>query len=368
MKHTRTTATLLVLLLVAAGLPAPAVATGSAQSQDCTFPVTITDAKGTEVTIDEKPQRIVTLSPSAAQTLWAVGARERVVGISEFATYLEGTDQKEIVNTQSGGINVEKIIALEPDLVIAPGIINNETVENLRTKGITVVTSASPASIDGVAEKTTQIGRISGNCEGAAETNAWMEHNVQTVRDAVSDAESPRAMYVFYGYTVGSETFINDMMTSAGTTNIMAEAGISGYAQVNKEVVREGNPEWIVVNTGDPGIPADPAYNETIAVQENQTVTVNINYMNQPAPRSVVNAVYTIANEVHPDAMNDVETQSRDQFEITTTTATTTDEPATTTTVSTTTPAEQTTGVGAPGFGVAGALVALLAALLLLRR
>lgn len=367
MNQTRITATLLVLLVVGAGLPAPVAATGGVQSQDCSYPVTITDAQGTEVTVEEEPQRIISLNPSAAQTLWEIGAQDKVVGMSEYASYLEGADEKEIVNTQSGGINVEKIIELEPDLVIAPGTISEETVRNLRDKGITVAAFETPQSIDGVAEKTTQIGRITGHCEGAAETNDWMRSNVEQVEEAVADAEQARSMYVFYGYTVGTETFIHDMMTSAGMTNIMAEAGVSGYAQVNKEIVRDRNPEWIIVNSGDPGVPDDPAYNETIAVQEDQIVAVEIEYMNQPGPRSVVNAVHTLASEIHPDAMEGVEVQDRSEFEITTTTTTTTTTAEEPTTTTTTTP-EQTTEAESPGFGVAAGILALLAGLLLTRR
>jgi len=366
MRQTRITATLLVLLVLAAAVPAPALATDSTQSQDCTFPVTVTDAKGTEVTIESAPQAIVSLNPSAAQTLWAVGAKDKVVGISEYATYLDGADQKTIVNTASGGINVEQTIALEPDLVLAPGTIPNETIDNLRSKGLTVVAFDTPTSVDGVATKTTQIGRITGHCTGAAETNDWMRTNIETIESAVAETDHPRAMYVFYGYTVGANTFIHDAMQRAGLTNIMAQAGSSGYGQVNKEIVRERNPEWFIVNSDDPGIPSDPAYNETIAVQQNQTVTVPVHYMNQPAPRSVVEAVHRMATSVHPDATEDVEIQPRNEFQITTTTTTATSTSTATTDAQTTT--TTTTGTQTPGFGVAVGLVGLLAAFLLARR
>lgn len=366
MRQTRITATLLALLVLAAGVPAPAIAAGSTQSQNCSFPVTVTDAKGTEVTIEAEPQAIISLNPSAAQTLWEVGAKDKVVGISEYATYLDGADQKEIVNTASGGINVEKVIALQPDLVLAPGTIPNETIENLRSKGLTVVAFDAPKTIDGVATKTTQIGRITGHCTGAAEINDWMWANVDAIESAVADTDRPRAMYVFYGYTVGTNTFIHDAMQRAGLTNIMAQAGISGYGQVNKEIVRERNPQWIVVNTDDPGIPNDPAYSETIAVQQNQTITVPVHYMNQPAPRSVVHAIHTMATKVYPDATADVEIQPRSEFQITTTTTIATSTSTGSTESPTTTTA--TTGTQTPGFGVAIGLVGLLAAVLLARR
>jgi iron complex transport system substrate-binding protein len=341
----------LVVTLAAGGAVSAAEAADSSASS-CAFPVTRPDATGTAVTLAERPTRIATLSPSAAQTLWEIGARDRVVGVSEFAMYLDGAESRTLVNTASGGIQSERLVALEPDLVIAPGTISAETVATLRDRGLTVFAQETPATVEGVADATTLLGRLTGECAGAAETNAWMRANVAAVREAVADEPHPTALYVFSdGWTVGADTFISDVMTTAGTRNAVADA-VSGYARVSAEVVRERDPGWIVYNDRD-GIPDAAAYRETTAVRENQTVEVGVNYLNQPAPRSIVRAVRTIATAVHPDAVDESSYVPRSAVTATpasgsgTATATATDRP--------------TTG-DAPGFGAVVAAVALFAA------
>lgn len=357
-----------VAAVVLAGVPA-VPASAQAGGDACSFPVTRTDATGTDVTVTEQPERIVSLNPSAAQTLWEIGAKDQVVGVSQFATYLDGADEREVLDTTPGSVDVERIVALEPDLVFAPGTISEETVDNLRSNGLTVFSFESPASIESVAEKTTRFGRLTGHCEGASETNAWMRQNVENVRSAVADEERPRAMYYFSGgYTVGSETFIHDVMTTAGTENVMA-ANVSGYAQANPEVVRERDPQWLLLNSRDDDLPTTPAYRETTALRENQTVVVDVNYLNQPAPRSIVYAVRNITEVIHPEAYESAAYVSRSAVESTATTdaeasdapetAATTEAAATTATTATD---ETETSESLPGFGAALAAAAILAA------
>jgi len=356
----------LVATLVAGGVAPTAMAADSSAQRtggDCSFPVTRTDATGTAVTLTERPERIATLSPSAAQTLWDIGARDRVVGVSAFAGYLDGAASRPVVNTASGGIQSERLVALDPDLVIAPDTISNETVDTLRDQGLTVFAMDSPATIEGVADATTRLGRLTGECAGAAETNAWMHANVAVVREAVADEPRPTALYVFSdGWTVGGDTFISDVLTAAGTRNVVAGA-VSGYARVNPEVVRERDPAWIVHNSRD-GIPDGTAYRETTAVRENRTVAVNVNYLNQPAPRSIVRAVRTVAMAVHPDAVDEASYVPRSA--VTATPAAGGETAAPTAAAATTPTARPTTG-GAPGFGVVTAALGMLIVLLVAR-
>lgn len=368
----RLASTVLVLALVATLVAGGAAPTATAADStvrpaqqppgDCSFPVTRVDATGTAVTLSERPERIATLSPSAAQTLWDVGARERVVGVSEFASYLDGAASLPVVNTASGGIRSERLVALDPDLVIAPGTISTETVETLRARGLTVFALDAPATIDGVADATTRLGRLTGECAGAAETNAWMYANVAAVREAVADDPHPTALYVFSdGWTVGPDTFVGDVLTTAGTRNAVAGA-VSGYARVSPEVVSDRDPAWIVYNSRD-GIPDAAAYRETTAVQENRTVEVNVNYLNQPAPRSIVRAVRTVAMAVHPDAVGESSYVSRSAVTVTPAAGGT----AARTPTATPTPTDRRTAGGGPGFGVVTAAVGLLIALLVVR-
>jgi len=348
-------AVLAAVLTVMAMLPGAAAAPAATQ-EDCTFPVTVTDATGREVTLEEDPERVVTTNPSAAQTMWEIGAQDEVVGVSQYAAYLEGAGAKANVSG-SGGPSVERIVALEPDLVLVPNSTYGfaaERIEQIRSAGIPVYVFGQPTSIEYVVEKTRLTGRLTGNCEGADERATRMEEDVARIERAVESVERPVGLNYFFGFTSGENTFIGAIMETSGLRNGAAEAGIEGFMPINEETVVEMDPDWIVVPTSA-SVPNTEAYNSTTAVQQDQIVQVNANYLQQPAPRTV-EAMKTIVQAAHPEAYA--------QAELTTTTEATTTEATTETTA----PAETTTSGGQPGFTLGAAAAALVAALALLAR
>lgn len=350
-------ATLVIALLVAAAVTPAA---GVAQSDEaCEFPFERADATGAQVSVDEEPERVITLSPSAAQTMWEIGAREKVVGATQYAAYLEGFEAVENVSGAGQTINNEEVVALEPDLVLAPNIVQNETVRALRGANLTVYRFHAAGTIEDVKAKTRLIGRLTGECAGAGETVDWMDERLAVVDEATAGAERPTALYVFFGYTAGSETFIHEMIERAGAENGAAVAGIEGFAQISEEVVVDQNPDWLLLNSDAPRVPTGPEYNATTAVQADQVVVLDRNYISQPAPR-IVYPIQRMAKAFHPEAYaaaNATETP-------TTTQAPTTQAPTTTAAATPTTP-----GANGPGFGPLAALLAIAAlALLALRR
>ena len=345
----------------------------NAQSDACTFPYTATDATGTEVTIDADPERIVTLNPSAAQTMWEIGARDEVVGVSQYASYLDGAGEKANVSGPSGP-SVEKVVDANPDLVLVPSSsygAAEERTQQLRDQGIPVFVFGQGTSLEFVANKTELTGRLTGNCEAGTERAAEMRQSVALMEQALDDEERPVGLNVFFGYTSGSNTFIGDVMETGGLENGAAEANISGFRQINDEQVVETNPEWIVVPENSP-VPETPAYNSTTAVQEGNVVVVNTSYLQQPAPRAVI-AAETIMQAVHPEAYDEYrERRAAAESESTATTESTptTAPPETAATATPTPESPSTTATGTPGFGplVSVAAVAALAVLLARRR
>lgn len=343
---------------------------------ECSFPVEYEDVTGTTVRVETDPERVVTLAPSAAQTMWELEARDDVVGVSQFAAYLPGATEKSNISAPGfGNYDVERIVELEPDLVLAPNVVSNQTVGQLRNVGLTVVKLSAATSIEDVARKTTLIGRLTGNCEAAAETNRWMSANVDAAQNATADNDRTRVLYLTGTYTTGGETFINDMIYAAGGRNIIAEAGVNGFAPVNKEIVAERDPEWIVVTFPGTGVLEQAPYNSTTAGQEENLLVVNVNYLNQPAPRSVVFATRNMTEAFHPDAYGPSDYVSRSAVETTTTTSPTPSTTTTTTTTETTTDTTETTTTttatdpgATPGFGVIAGLVALVGVVIVVLR
>ncbi|WP_396613057.1 PGF-CTERM-anchored ABC transporter substrate-binding protein [Haloferax sp. S1W] len=351
---------LLVLATVFAGVPAPVAAAD--QAEQCSFPMTVTDATGTEVNISEDPSRIVTTNPSAAQTMWEIGAKDEVVGVSQYAMYLDGANEKTNVSGSSG-LNVEAVIGLEPDLVLVPNTsytAEPDRVEQLREAGLAVVVFETGDSLDAVANKTERIGKLTGNCEAGEKRADEMRTSIENMERALEDAERPVGLNAFFGYTSGANTFISDVMVTGGLRNGAAEANITGFAQINDELVVDMDPEYIVIPSHAPR-PSSPAYNSTTAMKEGNVIVVDANKLQQPAPRAI-EASETIMKAVHPDAYERY-------LELQNESAATTEAPQTTETPATEAPetTEQTTETGAPGFGAVVSLVALAGVALLAR-
>ncbi len=377
----RTSTTLLAVLLVltagvapaAAGGPAvgstsDALATGAsaaATSQhECSFPFTATDATGTEVTIEEPPERVTTLGPSAAQTMWEIGGKAQVVGLDQYATYLEGAESRTNVSAGGFGYSVETVVGTEADLVLAANVAPDDTIAKLREAGMTVYKFEAATSIEAVAEKTTMTGKLTGNCEGAAEANKWMMQNVETARDVTAGEDSPRALAPLgSGYVVGDETFIDSVLTAAGGENVAAR-NATGYPQLSDELILELDPEILVLQPWMEmaGLANQEPYASTTAGEQNATVVVNANYLNQPAPRSVVYATWNLTEGFHPDAFASAEWTARSEVTLETETPTPTETATPTEVVDDTEPTTETTETttDGPGFGV-GAVVAALA-------
>lgn len=350
--------------------PTAPAADAAAQGSECSFPVELTDQSGTNVTVEEEPSRVVTLNPSAAQTMWEIGAKDKVVGVTKHAMNLEGAEAKTNISAGGQTISNEKVVGLEPDLVLAPNTIDNETVQSLRDAGLTVYHFGEAGSIAGIQEKTRIIGELTGECAGAEETVDWMDAELATVDAAVEGQERPGMIYTFFGWTAGNGTFIGNLIERAGARNVAAEAGIESYQELNDEVLVDEDPDWILRNSDNDQVPKTAAYNGTTAVQEDQIVVVNYNQLNRPAPR-VIYPLVAMTKAMHPEAYAEANaTESATATATDTDTASPTDA---TTESSTPSPTEVTedgpgTGASGPGFTAVGALVALVSLSLLAGR
>ncbi|PSQ60642.1 corrinoid ABC transporter substrate-binding protein [Halobacteriales archaeon SW_7_71_33] len=361
---------------VAPGTTADGVAS---LQQQCTegeasYPLEVEDNTSTTVTIEEAPETVVTLGPSAAQTVWELDADDKVVGVTQFAAYLEGAGEKTNVSTSQFGVyDAEAIVAADPDVVLAPNIVLDREVTRLREAGLTVYKFDRATSIEDIQRKTLLTGALVDDCEAARETNRWVSENLDAASEAVGDRESVRALYVSFGQTTGGNTFTHSMIEASGATNVVSEAGQTGYVfPVNQELVAEQDPEWLVLTNPNSRVPEQAPYNQTTAGEEGNVVVVSSNWLNQPAPRSVVFAVRNMTEAFHGDVYGPESYVSREEAARTptpTTTATTETTTTDGTTTETTTTATTTDdGQAQPGFGAVVAVVAVLGALALLRR
>ena len=331
--------------------------------ETCGFPLEATDATGTTISLDAAPERITTTNPSAAQTLWELGERDRVVGVTQYAAYLDGASERENVSAEGLGVSVERVVATEPDLVLAPNASAGQ-VEALRDQGLAVYHFPEATSVEAIAEKTETVGRLVGNCEAAAETNAEMNAAVEAAENRTAGLDRPNALYPLgSGFVAANNTFINSIMAAGGVDNVAAAEG-DGYPQLSNEVILQTDPELILVTTPDAAILEEEPYASTTAGVEGNYVVMEVNYLNQPAPRSVIESTTTLSTAVAElQADGDGETDATDGEDGSDGGTSETDGDD-----GSTDGDDATTGDSAPGFGVVAALVAAVAAALIARR
>jgi len=266
----------------------------------CDFPVTETDMTGTAVSLEEPAEEVVVLDASSAQVFWEIGAEDRVTGmpVEDFTAYLEGSEERTDV-TDGQQVLVERVVELDPDLVVAPNYLGEETLAQLRGAGLAVYQFPLEDSFQAIYTKTELYGHFVGECEAANETVAETRAAVEEVRERVAGRDRPRVLYFFFGFAAGEETFIHDLVETAGGRNVAAEAGITGYVEISEEVVLEQDPEWIVAPS-HAGLPEGEPFTSTTAFQSNQTLVVDENLVSQAGPRVVV-PLRTMAEAFHPE-------------------------------------------------------------------
>ncbi len=303
---------LMVVLAAGPAMAGVAVADGGTaqlgDEVDCEFPVSAEDATGQTVTVEEEPESVVVTAPSAAQHLWSIGAQEKVVGmpVNQFTAYLDGHDEREDVLGEDGATpDVEQIVALEPDLVIVPNVNDEALVTTLRDAGLTVYYYPLVNDLDAMYELVETVGLLVGQHDDAAAVTADVAGQAQAVEEAVAEEENPRVYYEFFGFTAGPETLEHDLITRAGGNNIATAGERATYFELSQEVVAEQDPEWLVLQEGNP-IPRTEAVNGSTAIEEDQIVRIDSNLVSQHGPRNIEPLV-RMAEAFHPEAMADVD-------------------------------------------------------------
>ena len=221
--------------------PSPSPAPAPEPTPPPAFPVTVEDSRGTEVTLDAAPQRIISYSPGATEIVFAVGAGDRVVAADEFSYYPPET--AELPKLAYSSPDPERALALAPDLVIM-ATHQREQIEQFRSLGMTVMFIDSGDSLDGMFESIERLGRITGNREQTAELVASMRARIDAVTEAIESVEEgPRTFFELTAdlYTVGVETFVGNVLTLAKAQNVATGAS-SPFPQLSAEAIIAADP------------------------------------------------------------------------------------------------------------------------------
>ena len=275
----------------------------------------LVDDLGYSLTLTSPPERIVSLAPSNTEILFALGAGDKVVGVTDvcdyphnFAAWVEAGNMTSIGNYWQPA--VEPIIALDPDLVFA-ATSSEETAETLRSLGYNVLI-VEPKTINGVFSGIQLIGRATGNDIKAGELVSELRQRIDAVTNSASEATSIPAVYhEIWGpdiQSAGPGTFIDELIALAGGQNIFHDA-ISSFPIVSSETVIERNPDVIIfphmyMGTQSWGSYEDianrPGWNVITAIQNDNFHIIDASIISRSGPR-LMDALEIIAEMIHPE-------------------------------------------------------------------
>ena len=261
------------------------------------------------ICFNETPERIISLAPSNTEILFALGLGDKVVGVTEYCDYPPEALEKEKV----GGPwtpDVEKIVALQPDLILASDANPFDIITTLEGLELTVFGIKS-TDLDDVLNDIRTVGEITDTEVEALALTSEMAVGIQSVTDQTEELEQrPKVFYIVWHdplWTAGSETFINELIEKGGGVNICGN--ITGYPTISIEEVVARNPE-VIITSSWPGVYEwamnETALNTTDARQYNRVFVCDDNLVQRPGPR-LVEGLEWFAYFIHPEIFGEPE-------------------------------------------------------------
>ncbi len=263
------------------------------------------DDAGRKIFVADPPTRIVSLAPSVTEMLFAIGAGERVVGVTSFCNYPPEAQAKPKV----GGAfpNLEVVLSLKPTLVLAPrDFIRPDMVAKLDQLKIPLFILETN-NIEDVLRHIQTVGRMLGRSEQSDAVAGDLRRRVADVKTRTAGAARPRVFYVLNSdplMTAGPGSFIHQLIELAGGTNVAADAPVA-YPRLSLEEVIRQDPQVILFPVGDEeGIPNEEQqrwlrWPTLSAVKQNRFVRIPSVLLDRPGPR-VVDGLEQLARELHP--------------------------------------------------------------------
>jgi iron complex transport system substrate-binding protein len=288
----------------AAPVETPAENPVAAEGAQTVYPLTVTDASGKSVTLESEPMKVISLSPAATETIFALGASDKLVGRTDYCDYPLETGAV----TSVGSItepNIETIASLEPDLILISNMFTEDVRVKLESLGYIVLDLSSHDTFEGVYNAITQSGLVLNHQSEAGEIVTDMKETVADIENRVKDAPPKTVYYVVgfgeYGdYTAGAGTFIDQMITMAGGLNVAQDA--EGWKYSIEKLV-EKDPEILICSAfydSKAGIEASNGYKELTAVKEGRLIEIDNNLLDRQGPRTA-EGLLELVKIIHPE-------------------------------------------------------------------
>lgn len=254
----------------------------------------LTDFLGNPVAMQQYPQRILSLTPTNTEIVYALGLEGKLVGVDTYSDYPEAAKALPKAGDFNNP-NVEEIVSLKPDLVLGGNKLQKDAIDKLRALGLNVVATEATEYAD-VYKSIELVGNLTGAQKKAAEVIADMKAKEKAVLDAVAKAKPDKSVYYALSYgdmgnwTGGPGSFTYELIQMAGGRNITGSAP-APWVNLNPEELVTSDPDVILL---DDSMGSDPSafssaegYKDLKAAKNNQVFMVTSNFCARPGPRIV---------------------------------------------------------------------------------
>ena len=267
---------------------------------EAVFPMTYEDFYGDSVVIEEKPSKVISISPTITEIIYALGLEGVLTGRSNYCDY-----PAEVLSIQTYGNidtpDIESIVEAQPDIVIASSIFSEDSFNQLTVLGIPVILVRSEESFDGLYDVIADVAMVLGETQKGEELIASMKAQLDELDVPEITEDSPSVYYCMsfgeYGdYTAGEGTFIDDMIGLVGAVN--AGAGAENWV-FSAEALIEADPDYIIVpEWGYEEFISTEPYASLSAVVEGRVIPVDNNLFERQGPRNI-DAVLLIYDAIY---------------------------------------------------------------------
>ena len=276
---------------------------------------TVTDQLGREVTFGQNPRKVVSLAPSITEIIFALGQEDRLVGVTKYSDYPLAAKSLPRIGTYIH-LDLEKVVVLQPDLCIAIKDGNpRSVVEKLESLGIPVY-AVDPRDLTSVMETTLEIGMLLSAEQQATGLVRDMRARVQRIKTRVKQADHTPKVFFQIGVSpvvsVGTHTFIHDLIVSAGGENL--SQGPVPYPRPTTEQIISFRPDIFIITSMERGEAFEQVkaswrrWPHIPAVKNDRIFLVESNIFDRPSPR-LVDGFELLARLIHPELFDDVKTE-----------------------------------------------------------
>jgi iron complex transport system substrate-binding protein len=305
---------LLVLILSAcaqAAAPAPTF-TATPEPAPTSGTISAVDGTGKTITLVKPAGRIVSLSPASTETLFALGAGAQIVGRDAFSDYPEQAKSITDIGGGFGELNVEAILAQNPDLVLASALTPPEQTKALEDAGLTVFTVGNPKDFAELYVILETLAQLTGHEDEAAVLIDNLQRRVASVEEKLAgNSQRPLVFYEIDGtdpnavWTPGPGTIIDTLIHMAGGENL--GANLQGeWVQISLEELIARDPDLILLGDAIWGgvtvesVQARAGWEALEAVKDGNVYPFDDNLVSRPGPR-LVEGLESLARLLHPD-------------------------------------------------------------------